>query len=66
MARASASRSTTTTGAAILLGAGYELVQGQSFVLDVQLRGAAVRYELANGTTDTYTNASLSLGCNWY
>lgn len=48
-------------GVGALAAAGYELYQGKTFALDVQLRGAATTYE-----DYQLNNGSLSLGFNWY
>ena len=56
-------------GAAIMAGAGYEIYQGSSFVIDLQTRIAVVQYEISNESSsrsETFTNASVAVGFNWY
>lgn len=58
-------------GTAVMLAVGMEVYQGQTFALDLQLRGAAVTYEnqdiVGNSEeTTTITNVGVMLGFNWY
>lgn len=58
-------------GTALMLAAGVELYQGQTFALDLQLRGATVTYENQESVensdgTATITNVGVMLGFNWY
>jgi hypothetical protein len=50
-------------GAAVLLGAGVELIQGRNFALDLQGRILAAGYEQID---DTVTAATIGVGFNWY
>jgi hypothetical protein len=50
------------SGGAFMLAAGLELIQSRSFVLDVQLRGAAVDYD----RNETVSTGALMLGINFY
>lgn len=50
------------TGTGVLLAGGVELLQTESFALDLQLRGSAVTYDEAN----TISMGSINLGFNWY
>lgn len=49
------------TGGAVMGGVGYEVLQGRSFALDVQLRASAAKYD-----ETTISMGSLTLGLNWY
>lgn len=49
------------TGSAVMVGAGYEVLHGRSFALDLQLRGAVAHYD--DGEIQM---GSLNLGLNWY
>jgi hypothetical protein len=49
------------TRAAGMLAIGFELFQGRSSALDVQLRGAATSF-----SDGTLTNSSIHIGYNWY
>jgi len=49
------------TRSAGLLAIGFELFQGRSSALDVQLRGAATSF-----SDGTLTNSSIHIGYNWY
>ena len=51
------------TGAAVLLGAGIELVQSQNFALDLQGRVLVGSYDLID---DSITAGTIGLGLNWY
>lgn len=45
----------------VMIGAGYEIVLGRSFVMDVQVRYGTGNYEDTKGH-----NAGVGLGFNWY
>jgi len=49
------------TRPAAMLAIGFELFQGRSSALDVQLRGAATSFP-----DGTLTNSSIHIGYNWY
>jgi hypothetical protein len=50
-------------GGAIMGAIGYELVQGRTFAMDLQLRIGAGTYE---GIDDQITSTTVGLGFNWY
>lgn len=50
-------------GAALMLGVGYEILQGRTFALDLQGRVIVGAYD---GIDDRITSATVGLGFNWY
>jgi hypothetical protein len=49
-------------GAAVMFAGGFEVYQGQTFAMDLQLRGGAASYSDADGIV----MGSINLGFNWY
>ena len=50
-----------------MVAAGFEVIQGPRYAVDVQIRGAAVKYEdSVDGPGGTLNNGSVMVGISWY